>query len=152
MKLLHKVFSVLFFASLLFAGCTEPIVEVPVTLKLNKSLISAMPLGSEQQLTAVISPEGTDVIVTWTSDNEKVATVSSTGMVTAVSLGTAKITASAEESSAICEVTVVALKPEEINLNHNELILIKGDEATLSLQILPECAVADDLEWFVDDK
>ena len=152
MKLLHKVFSVLFFASLLLAGCTEPIVEVPVTLKLNKSLISAMPLGSEQQLTAVISPEDTDVIVTWTSDNEKVATVSSTGMVTAVSLGTAKITASAEESSAICEVTVVALKPEEINLNHNELILIKGDEATLSLQILPEGAVADDLEWIVDDK
>lgn len=152
MKLLHKVFSVLSFASLLLAGCTEPIAEVPVTVKLNKTLISAMPLGSEQQLTAVVSPEDADVTVTWTSDNEKIATVSSTGMVTAVSLGTAKITASAEESSATCEVTVVALKPEEINLNHNELILIKGDEETLSLQILPEGAVAEDLEWLVDDK
>lgn len=58
------------------------------------------------QLTAEPSPLG---IVTWTSSNETVATVSGDGLVIAVSGGTAVITASAGGVSAQCTVTVEVL-------------------------------------------
>jgi|GEM_PF-735475 len=57
------------------------------------------------QLTAAVSPAGS-VSITWTSSDETVATVSSTGLVTAVSGGTATITATAGGMSAQCIVTV----------------------------------------------
>ena len=60
------------------------------------------------QITATLTEiEGT---VTWTSDNEAVAKVSNTGLVTAIAAGTAKITASVtfegETYTAECNVTV----------------------------------------------
>ena len=55
------------------------------------------------KLTATVS--GTDQAVTWTSSNEAVATVAN-GTVTAVSEGSATITASVADKSATCAVTV----------------------------------------------
>lgn len=60
------------------------------------------------QLTATLKEiEGT---VTWTSDNEEVAKVSNTGLVTAIAAGTAKITASVTQEGVTrkdeCKVTV----------------------------------------------
>ncbi|HWS42023.1 MAG TPA: Ig-like domain-containing protein [Pseudoflavonifractor sp.] len=60
------------------------------------------------QLTAELSPAGSAAI-TWASSDEAVATVSSDGLVTAVSNGTATITASAGGASAQCTVTVETL-------------------------------------------
>ena len=70
-------------------------------------------------LIATVEPADTTYpTVTWTTDNDKVATVDDKGNVTAVGVGTAKITATAgaegKEKSASCVVTVVdsAPKPE----------------------------------------
>lgn len=67
--------------------------------------------GGSYTLTATIIPsDATNKLITWTSDNEDVATVSSEGRVTAKSSGTATITATTNdgEYTATCEVTVVA--------------------------------------------
>lgn len=57
-------------------------------------------------LTATVSPDNaTDKIVTWTSADEKVATVEN-GVVTAVGNGTTTITAQAGDKTAVCTVTV----------------------------------------------
>ncbi len=59
------------------------------------------------QLTAAVTPAGPGIV--WTSSNENVATVSDTGLVTAVGDGTATITATSssdETASATCTVTV----------------------------------------------
>lgn len=57
-------------------------------------------------LTATVSPDNaTDKTVTWTSADEKVATVEN-GVVTAAGNGTTTITAQAGEKTAICTVTV----------------------------------------------
>ena len=62
------------------------------------------------QLSATIAPEDADNrTVTWTSDNEEVATVDGHGLVTAVGEGTATITATANDGSGVsasCMVTV----------------------------------------------
>ena len=61
-------------------------------------------VGDKGQLTAKVDPAGT--AVTWSSDKEEIATVDANGMVTAVAVGTAIITAKAGDKTATCEVTV----------------------------------------------
>ncbi len=63
------------------------------------------------QLNAIVLPANADFkTVTWTSSNPSVATVSSSGLVTAVSIGEATISASTNDGSnlsATCKVTVI---------------------------------------------
>ena len=60
--------------------------------------------GDKGQLTAKVDPAGT--AVTWSSNKEEIATVDENGLVTAVAMGTAIITAKAGDKTATCEVTV----------------------------------------------
>jgi len=66
--------------------------------------------GSSEKLTAEVGPWGTpDGTVTWTSDDETVATVNATGLVTGLREGTAHITAVSNgdsTKSSTCAVTV----------------------------------------------
>ncbi|MDE7149547.1 MAG: Ig-like domain-containing protein, partial [Bacteroidales bacterium] len=67
--------------------------------------------GEALQLTATVLPvEATDKTVAWTSSNEAVATVSATGLVTAVAAGEADITVTTTDGgfTAICKLTVKA--------------------------------------------
>lgn len=70
---------------------------------------ASVPVGGELQLTATVEPENaTDRSVVWSSSDESVATVSQTGAVQGVAVGTATITVSTgEELSATCTVSVV---------------------------------------------
>lgn len=81
--------------------------RVAVTgVTLDKSNLSLQP-GETATLTATVKPDNaTDKSVTWSSSDEKVATVSSDGTVTAVAVGTATITAQAGNKTATCKVTV----------------------------------------------
>lgn len=64
-------------------------------------------VGAKKGLTAVFTPSNATDKPVWTSENLEVATVDSeTGVVTAVSLGTAKIKVQAGSVSATCEVNV----------------------------------------------
>lgn len=87
-----------------------------VTLDKESATLEA---GETVQLTATVNPEDTteDKTVTWSSSNEKIATVDNTGKVTAVKAGEATITAKAGIKSAVCKITVKAkaeeTKPDE---------------------------------------
>lgn len=71
------------------------------TLKLEK--------GKTSTLTVEITPDNaTNKTITWTSSNSKVASVSKTGKVTALSKGTATITATVDGKKVTCKVTVTA--------------------------------------------
>lgn len=64
-------------------------------------------VGEKKRLAAVFTPTNATDKPVWTSENLEVATVDSeTGVVTAVSLGTAKIKVQAGSVSATCEVNV----------------------------------------------
>ena len=90
------------------AECTVTVEAVKVTeVKLDKTAVS-LKAGETAQLTATVLPDNAaDKTVTWTSSNEKVATVVN-GKITAVAAGTATITATATAGgkSAACTVTV----------------------------------------------
>lgn len=62
--------------------------------------------GDTCQLSAVKEPVNADGTPKWTSDNETVATVDSTGKVTAKAKGTAKITVTCGDKKDTCTVTV----------------------------------------------
>ncbi len=84
----------------------------------------------EQPLHVNFDPtDATNQNVTWESDNESVATVSKSGMVTPVSNGTAKITATTQDGgkTATCQVTVEI--PElTLSLDKTELTLTQTEE------------------------
>ncbi len=64
-------------------------------------------VGDTEKLTAVITPAGTQLKINWTSSDENVVTVAASGIVEAVGVGTATITASAEGATAgTCVVNV----------------------------------------------
>lgn len=77
-------------------------------VRLDKSALT-LPAGGTARLTAIISPENaTDKSVSWISGSPDVASVDSSGNITAVSAGTAVITVTAKDggSKASCTVTV----------------------------------------------
>ena len=88
------------------AVCKVTVEGVKVSeIKLDKTSVS-LKAGETAQLTAVVTPDNAaDKTVTWTSSDEKIATVAD-GKITAVAPGTATITATAGGKSATCTVTV----------------------------------------------
>lgn len=89
------------------ADAPSEIIEV-TSVELNKTAIT-LDLEEVELLTATVTPDNaTDPSVTWVSSNPEVATVNENGFITAVAAGTANITATAGEQSAVCEVTVAA--------------------------------------------
>ena len=83
---------------------------VPVTgVSVSPETLEMKVGDADQQLTATVSPDNAaNKNVTWTSSDETVATVDSTGKVHAVGAGTATITVTTEDGSKTdtCEVTV----------------------------------------------
>ena len=81
-----------------------PVVAVDA-INLNTNTLS-LTRGATATLTATVTPDNaTDKTVTWTSADEKVATVEN-GVVTAVGNGTTTITAQTGDKTAVCTVTV----------------------------------------------
>ena len=76
-------------------------------ITLNRSELT-LTVDDTETLVATVTPSDTTDTVAWSSDKPGVATVDSTGKVTAVAPGTAVIAARAGEKSAFCTVTVVA--------------------------------------------
>ena len=79
-------------------------------VSLNKDSLTLVE-GGTATLTATITPNNaSNKSVTWSSDNESVATVNATGEVTAIGAGTATITATTVDGgkTATCTVTVTA--------------------------------------------
>ena len=82
--------------------------KVEVTDLSFKATTATLQPGATLQLIATVTPSGAKV--TFTSDNTAVATVSETGLVKAVALGTATITAQAGDKKATCVITVAEAK------------------------------------------
>ena len=93
-------------------------------------------IGGTTQLTATLKDAGgnvlTDRTVTWTSDNDLIASVSSTGLVTTKSVGTATITATVEGKSATAKVTITPVPVASVSVSPATSSLVIGATVQLS--------------------
>ncbi|MBR4229077.1 MAG: Ig domain-containing protein [Bacteroidales bacterium] len=111
-------------------------------------------------LTATVLPEdATDPTVTWSSDNEEVATVDANGVVTAHKAGSAIITATAGEKTATCPVTVhnsisfrFYLTPVDAEINYGETVTYVAHLITTTNGEAVETDVTSEATWASSDK
>ena len=95
------------------ATCTVTV--IPKTVQVSGIQVqgaASIYVGDTTKLTATVTPtNATNQKVTWSSNNESVATVGTDGTVTAVSAGTATITVTTEDGqkTAACTVTVLSV-------------------------------------------
>jgi len=91
----------------ILVGPLRPVAVTRVTLNKPETSIA---IGDTETLVATVEPSNaTNPNLNWSSSNNSIATVSSTGLVRAVAVGTATITATSQEDSskfATCAVTV----------------------------------------------
>ncbi len=145
----------------LYDTCTVTVSPKPkpvTAIELDQTLLSLLTDSAPVQLDATVLPIDADFPdISWASDNEAVATVSS-GLVTPVSPGTARITVSSVENpeiSASCTVHVTAapVPVSGIHLSLTTLNLTVGDSpAVITAAIEPENASNIEIIWSSSDE
>ena len=128
--------------------------NIPVTsVKLNNTKVT-LNIGGKVTLKATVSPDdATNKSVKWKTSNKKVATVTSSGKVTAVGVGTAKITATAKDGSgkkATCTITVIQ-PVTSVELDQAEVTLKVGESVALIADVSPDDATIQTLNWSSSD-
>jgi len=123
----------------------EPVHVTSITLSASSLSLTE---GETSSLTCTVLPENArDKSVTWSSSNESVAKVSG-GLITALTPGTAVITATAVDNNttASCKVEVKkkVYEIEDIEFEQPVLELKPGETANLALRFIPEEATYKD--------
>ena len=103
--------------------------------------------------TAVAPADATHVVISYTSSDNSVATVSDTGEVEAVGEGEADITAAVQDTelSAVCKITVLP-KIESVDLSDTTLSLKVGGTVQLTYTVQPEDAVVETATYTSSDE
>ena len=116
-------------------------VSAPVTsVSLFPNNSANLVVGSSLQLTATVSPENaTDKSLTWRSNNKMVATVDSSGKITALAPGSAKITVTTnnEGKTAIFDVTVFEIPATSVIMDITEDSIQIGETLQLTATVNP---------------
>ena len=127
--------------------CTVTVTTPVSSISLSQTSLNLIK-GGTSTLTVTYNPTDADNrSVTWKSSNTSVATVSTSGKVTAITSGTATITAtSANGKTATCTVTVT--NPiSGISLSQESLSLTKGGTSTLTVTYNPTDADNRSVTW-----
>ena len=134
------------------ATCTIIVAKkvIPVTsVTLNYSEWT-LGKGSSLQLLATVYPNNaTDKTVTWSSSDSQVAYVDTSGLVTAVGMGTTIITAKAGEQTATCKINVTIPIISLSFCNDNSQIIHVGESTVWQVVIEPEDATDKTVTWSV---
>lgn len=120
-------------------------IELPSSLGLN--------VGETSKLNAIVTDNGANYSLSWSSSNANVATVDSYGIVTGKRDGNATITCiatnaiSESQVSKSCQVTVSSIKVSNIILNTSSLTLECGEKKQLTATVLPDDATNKNITW-----
>ena len=136
------------------ATCAVIVTQLVTNITLSQTSLS-LTTGNSQTLTATAEPSNaSDKSVTWSSSDTDVATVSQSGVVTAVGAGTCTITCTATDgggASTTCEVTVIQLVTS-ITLSDTVLALELDGYKRLTATVLPENASNKRVTWSSSDE
>lgn len=149
-----KKLTAILFATLVVLGlgsCYQEcnnVLPQPTALTLSPTVVT-LKVGDTQQLTATVEPTDQNYTVTFTSDNEQIATVDANGLVKAVAEGTANITAKVGNLTAKSVITVSNSAPDvTLTVNKPTLTIEKGKTAQIDYTVTP----ANTRVTFVSDK
>lgn len=120
------------------------------SITIDKTAVSLKATQTVALVATVLPETTTDKAVTWKSDNEAVAIVDANGVVTAIAVGEANITATTTDGtnlSASCKVTVIPTLAETITLNQTAVSLKATETAELSVNILPATTTNKAVTW-----
>ena len=131
-------------SGLALSGVTMPWdQDVPAESIEAGSYTANMLLGSSQQLSPVVRPRNSTDSVVFISDDTSILTVSNTGVVQAVGVGTTRITAAA--GNQICAYTIVvsmdsSMIVTEMDLSLSSNTIYVGNSVSAQLQVRPTSA------------
>lgn len=113
--------------------------------------------GDIEPLIAAVTPsDATNTDIEWSSTNEAVATVDGDGIVTAISEGGARITATTVDGDFTAECDIVVddshVRVRNVFLDHETLLVYKGREATLTATVTPDDATDQTVVWKSSDE
>ena len=125
------------------ATCTVVVNAVePTGIDVKPDNPSPVAINGTQQLSYTLYPSGAKSGVTWSSNPSSVAKVSQSGLVTGVSEGTARITATTDNGlSDYVDVQVYKPVPSRIQLRKTSLELLVGTSETLAYDVTPADAI-----------
>ena len=122
------------------ASATVNVIPTPADgIEIQTPASTQFKVGETISLTAIVSPEdATDKSVVWSSDNNNIATVSTTGVVTAVNVG--KVNIKATNSAGLSDeitLTVIPTLAENIIVMPSQLTLKVNESGALTVNITP---------------
>lgn len=134
------------------AACTVNVVTPAA--KVITTASASIVKGKTLSLSATMTPSDTTDKITWSSSNPKVATVSTSGKVSAKGIGSATITATATSGKkATCKITVVKNKvaATSIKLNKSKSTIKAGETLALTAKLSPN-KTTDTVTWSTSSK
>lgn len=140
-------------ASGVSGSCTVTVLSPSSSITLSDTAIT-LEAGTSYLLTATLVPEDSTDTLTWTSGSTSIASVSSSGLVTAKSAGTTFITVKSSSGQiATCQVTVKskAVVPQSVTLSQTEASMAVGESLQLTAAIEPSNTTMPRLTWSSSD-
>jgi len=124
------------------------------SISLNTTSVSVIN-GGTYQIEASISPSSaTNKNLKYTSNNESIVSVSSTGLITGISGGETTITVSTQDGSNISKVIEVIVREQitNITLSETSIEINKGQSKIVTATITPTNAFNKTLKWESEDE
>ena len=144
-QILSALICLLLFGLFLPGIGTARAAVTPVAVQLSQRAVT-IDMASQKTfaLTAVVQPADANQRVTWSTSNSRVARVNSSGVITAVSRGTATITAKARNSSTVLATCTVTVKnsslPDGISLGLTAISMERFSTRQLTPTVWPDSA------------
>lgn len=134
----------------LVASCKVTVYEFVTSVTINEKDVKYINNGASKAFTATVTPvSATNRGVIWSSSNTNVFRVSQRGVVTAVGLGTATITATAADGSGIFDTIVLqSIRPvSTISVSPSYVTVIEGQSQRVTATISPADATIKEIDW-----
>lgn len=137
------------------ATCKVRVVRKVTKLTLNKYTAKVL-VGETYKLKAKIKPKNATIKgISWSSSDNSIATVDSTGRISGIAPGMVKIRAKAKDGSgksAVCLVTVIEPIPATgVDVENNDIIVAKGRQIQSGIQKAPLNST-DSIKYYSDNK
>lgn len=122
---------------------TVKAMPAPTKLTITNST-TTVEKGDKVQFSASVTPANANPAVKWSSDNTAVASITSSGLLTAKAVGTVKIKVASSAKSSIYTVRTIKVVDTKtvtsVKIESSSTTLFVGDTLTLSAKVLPTTA------------